>query len=390
MPDQPPKRGFERAEFENRLDRAQRLMALQGMSALLLTTEAEVRYFSGFQTLFWQSPTRPWFLIIPATGMPIAVIPEIGAEVMQRTWIEDIRAWRSPDPEDDGISLLHAVLKPYAARGEKIGVLKGSETHLRMPLADFERLVEGLPGLAIADATSIIKTLRQIKSAAEIEKIAHICDVASRTFDQATTLFQIGQPLIETFRAFKMECLRQGADDVPYLVGGADQGGYADVISPPTARPLQTGDILMLDTGAVFDGYFCDFDRNFAIGMADDQSRRAYDVLYRATEAGLKAARPGVTCADLFKAMQNVISDFDTKADGVGRMGHGLGMQLTEWPSHAAFDQTILAENMVITLEPSMSYGADRIMVHEENIVIRDGEPTLLSKRAASELPVLS
>lgn len=390
MSDRSPKRGFERAEFENRLDRAQRLMALQGISALLLTTEAEVRYFSGFQTLFWQSPTRPWFLIVPATGMPIAVIPEIGAEVMRRTWIEDIRVWRSPHPEDDGISLLHAVLKPYAARGEKIGVLKGSETHLRMPLADFERLVEGLPGLGIADATSLITSLRQIKSTAEIEKIAHICDIASRTFDQAPTLFQTGQPLIETFRAFKMECLKQGADDVPYLVGGADQGGYKDVISPPTARPLQTGDILMLDTGAVFDGYFCDFDRNFAIGIADDQSRRAYDVLYQATEAGLKAARPGVTCADLFKAMQNVISDFDDQSDGVGRMGHGLGMQLTEWPSHAAFDQTILAENMVITLEPSMNYGTDRIMVHEENIVIRDGEPTLLSKRAASELPVLS
>ncbi|MGC1488801.1 MAG: hypothetical protein WA784_13545 [Albidovulum sp.] len=48
-------------------------------------TEPEVRYFSGFQTLSWQSPTRPWFLFVPAAGKPIANIPEIGAALMRRT-----------------------------------------------------------------------------------------------------------------------------------------------------------------------------------------------------------------------------------------------------------------------------------------------------------------
>ncbi|EBA18099.1 metallopeptidase, family M24 [Roseobacter sp. SK209-2-6] len=57
-------------------------------------------------------------------------------------------------------------------------------------------------------------------------------------------------PLEEVFRAYRREALLQGADDVPYLVGGADQGGYEDVISPPSRRPLQQGDILMLDTGS--------------------------------------------------------------------------------------------------------------------------------------------
>ena len=364
-------------------------MAQQGLDGLLLLTEPEVRYFSGFHTLFWQSPTRPWFLFVPPAGKPIAIIPEIGADLMRRTWIEDIRTWSAPAPEDDGLSLLTELLSPIAGHGGSIGVMKGHETALRMPLGDYERLMAGLPGLKVADATPLVRSLRMVKSAAEIEKLSHICAIGSRTFARVPEIAHEGQPFEELFRAFRREALAQGADDVPYLVGGADQGGYSDVISPPTARPLQAGDIMMLDTGATWDGYFCDFDRNFAIGRADDLSRRAYDVLWRATEAGIAAAKPGATCRQLFQAMQAVIVEMDDQGGDVGRLGHGLGMQLTEWPSHAAFDGTVIGENMVLTLEPSLGYGDGRIMVHEENIVIRAGGAELLTTRAAPELPVI-
>ena len=81
-------------------------MQQHGISALLLTTEPEIRYFTGFLTRFWESPSRPWFLIIPDSGKPVAVIPSIGAALMGQTWIDDIRTWSAPDLEDDGVSLL--------------------------------------------------------------------------------------------------------------------------------------------------------------------------------------------------------------------------------------------------------------------------------------------
>jgi Xaa-Pro aminopeptidase len=382
-----PARGFSDAEFHSRLEAAQELMAKSGLDALLLMTEPEVRYFSGFHTLFWQSPTRPWFLIVPSSGKPIAIIPEIGSVLMQTTWIDDIRTWSAPAPDDDGISLLTEALGPVAAGGGTLGVMKGAESRLRMPLGDYERLIADLQGLKVADATGLIRQLRMKKSPAEIKKIAHVCTIACDSFDAANELFHVGQPMIETFRNFRIECLRQGADDVPYLVGGAGQGGYRDVISPPSDRPLQKGDILMLDTGAVFDGYYCDFDRNFALGRADDASRRAYDTLYRATDAALTVAQPGTMCRDVLTAMTGVIGTVDSD---VGRMGHGLGMQLTEWPSLAAFEDTVLTEGMVITVEPSITYGDGKLMVHEENIVICGDGPQLLTRRAAPELEVLT
>ena len=145
----------------------------------------------------------------------------------------------------------------------------------------------------------------------------------------------------------------------------------------------------MLDSGSVWDGYFCDFDRNFAIGASDDLSKRAYDVLWRATEAALSHVQPGMKCSELFRVMQSVTVEMDDHGGDVGRFGHGLGMQLTEWPSHAAFDETTIKENMVLTLEPSLSYGDQRVMVHEEDIVIRAGGAELLTVRAAPELPVI-
>jgi Xaa-Pro aminopeptidase len=364
-------------------------MAKEGLAGLLLMTEPDVRYFSGFQTLFWQSPTRPWFLFVPATGKPIAVIPEIGAALMRKTWLDDIRTWSAPWPEDDGIGLLTELLAPLARDGARIGVMKGHETQLRMPLGDWERLLASLPGLNVADATRLVQGLRMVKSPAEIEKLRHICAIGSATFARVPEIISEGMPLEEVFRAFRREALAQGADDAPYVVGAAEPGGYADVISPPSRRPLQTGDVLMLDTGCTWDGYFCDFDRNWAIGHADDVARRAHDTLWRATEAGLAAAKPGSTCRDLFHAMSAVIAEMDKSDGDIGRMGHGLGMQLTEQPSHAAFDGTVLEVGMVLTLEPSLSYGGGLMMVHEENIVIRKGGAELLTTRAAPELPVI-
>ncbi|WP_281954281.1 M24 family metallopeptidase, partial [Pseudophaeobacter arcticus] len=306
LPDAPA-RGFPHAEFEARTRKAQAGLARAGLAGMLVMSEPEVRYFTGFQTLFWQSPTRPWFLFVPVQGKPTAIIPEIGAELMRRSWLDDIRTWSAPAPEDDGISLLSDLLAPFAAQGATIGVMKGHETGLRMPLGDWERLIARLPGLQIGDVTPLVQGLRMVKSAAEIDKLAHICAIGSATFARVPDIIFEGMPLDDVFRKFRGEALVQGADDAPYVVGGAAQGGYSDVISPPSQRPLLAGDVLMIDTGCTGDGYFCDFDRNWAIGQANDTACRAYDVLWRATEAGIAAARPGNTARDLFFTMSAVI-----------------------------------------------------------------------------------
>lgn len=384
----PPSRGFAVAEFEARLENAQRRMRSAGLNALLLTTEPEVRYFSGFLTQFWESPTRPFFLVVPDQGKPIAVVPEIAASLMRATWLDDVRSWPSPRPDDEGVSLLAATLRDITTGGV-VGILGGSETTLRMPLTDFRKLQDSLPGVAFDDATDLVRALRMVKSEAEIDKIRHICRVASHAFTRVPQLLTQEQPLSGLFRQFRIELMAAGADHVPYLVGASELGGYDCVIAPPSDEPPRPGDVLMLDTGAVYDGYFCDFDRNYSIGAASELTRRGYEALYRATEAGLTAARPGTTCTELFTAMQSEIERAGFAASTIGRMGHGLGMQLTEWPSHRVGDETVLTPGMVITLEPALEVAPGRGMVHEENLVIREDGVELLSLRAAETIPEL-
>ena len=382
-----PDRGFPVAEFETRLARAQARMAEHGLDAMLLTREAEFRYFTGYLTRFWESPTRPWFLVLPARGKPIAVIPGIGAALMRKTWIEDIRTWSAPDPEDDGVSLLADTLAAVTPENGSIAIPDGHETSLRMPLADLGRLQLLLQPRSFTTDHDIIRQLRMIKSAREVAKIREACAIAGRAFARVPEVAVPGVALDQVFRRFQMLCLEEGADWVPYLAGGAGPGGYDDVISPARPDPLYPGDVLMLDTGLVWDGYFCDFDRNWSVGPAAPPVEQAYETLIEATQAAAAIARPGQTASDLFAAMQAVLTRDATDTDA-GRLGHGLGMSLTEWPSLIAADDTVLQPGMVLTLEPGISLG-DRIMVHEENILITPDGAEYLSPVAPAGIPVL-
>jgi Xaa-Pro aminopeptidase len=112
--------------------------------------------------------------------------------------------------------------------------------------------------------------------------------------------------------------------------------------------------------------------------------------MWLATEAGLKASFVGATTDDVFRAMARVIEDAGSVGNNVGRLGHGLGMQLTEPPSNMPGDGTVLKANMVLTVEPGIEYEHGRMIVHEENIVIRDSGPELLTRRAPRELPKIA
>ena len=366
---------FAAEEYRARTARCQTMMADRGIDALLLTTEPEVRYFTGYLTRFWESPARPWFLIVPATGDPVAVIPTIGAALMGRSWIMDIRTWRSPDYTDDGVGLLTETLNGLGAK--HIATPMGLETHLRMPLDDFDRLQSALGSKIISDS-GIIPALRMIKSDAEVAAIQTACNVANRAFARVPEIATVGVPLSSVFRKFQMLCLNEGADFVSYLAGGAGQGGYDDVISPASDAALQEGDVLMLDTGLVVNGYFCDFDRNFAVGLVSDHAKAAHSKLIDAVDAALAIAKPGTTAAQLFHAMDAIVTGGAGGSD-TGRLGHGLGMQLTEWPSLIPADHTVLAKGMVLTLEPGIDVGDGKMLVHEENIVITQDGARFLS-----------
>lgn len=382
----PPPRGFTPAEFARRTARAQAILVEHQLDAIVLTTPHNVRYFSGFDSQFWESPTRPWFLVVPAAADPIAVIPEIGAPEMAMTWVREIRTWQAPRPADDGTSLLAEALSGIRRRFGRVGFELGREQSLRMPVTQFLALKDRVSGVDLIDGSKAIWQIRMVKTPAEVAHIEYICQLASAAYARVPELVRIGDSERQASRQLRIELAQLGADSTPFLPAISGPGGVAQIVCGPHDRVIGNGDVLFFDTGSTYDGYWCDFDRNYAVGAISDAARRAHEAMWLATEAGIAAARPGAYTDEVFAAMARIIEAAGSIGNNVGRLGHGLGMQLTEPPSNMPGDGTVLEAGMVLTIEPGIEYAPGRMIVHEENVEITAEGARLLTVRAPREM----
>ena len=381
--------GFSNEEFEIRLGRAQELLYQNKLDALLITIPSNLRYFTGIDTNFWESPTRSWFLVVPLFGNPIVIIPEIGEKLFKKTFITDIHTWPSPNLKGDDISPLKSLLETLPSRFGAIGAELGKEMSIRMPAIDFNLLQDNFK-FDIVDGASLIWALRSVKTLNEIKKIEKVAQIVSEVFCVLPTFISASDSERDVAKKVKKEILKGGVDSIPYLPVISGRGGVSQIIGNPTDKLISSGDFLFIDTGSTFDGYFCDFDRNFAIGTASDELKRSNEILWHATEEGIKNLVPGAKTQDVWKKINKKIEDFGFLVRGEGRYGHGVGLQLTEPPSISSFDNSVIQENMVLTIEPSIEYKPGKIIVHEENIFVSKDGPVLLTKRATKELPVIS
>lgn len=381
---------FSSEEFASRVVRAQAEMSQHRLDALLVTSPPNFRYFSGFDSQFWESPTRPWFFIIPAEGECIAVVPEIGAPLLQGAWIGKTLSWPAPRPTDDGVTLLSDTLLSLSRRFGRIGMEMGRESVIRMPVNDLFLLKDKLGSVDLVDGSPCIWNVRAIKSAAEVEYIRQSCTIVSDAFDKLPSHARCGQTELAISKALSVDIIQGGAHALPFMAAASGRGGYEQIISRPSDRVIEDGDVLIIDVGATVNGYFCDFDRNFGFGKVDDAALRANEAIWDATEAAFAISRPGTKVSELWKAMMGVLEPAGMLGNNVGRLGHGLGLQLTEPPSHMPTDDTVLREGMVITIEPGMEYAPGKMLVHEENIHITSSGPVILTRRAPREMVIIN
>jgi len=382
------------AEFDGRVARVQRAMAAAGLDALVLTAQDNVAYLTGFDGPTWVNVARPRYCVLAKDGAPVLVVPTTNVPVVRRmTWVQEVRSWVSPNPADDGLSLVAEAVWAVAEPAATVGMEIGPQSRLGMPAGDFLAFRERLAPRRIADADALLREIRKIKTPLEIAAIRQAAAATSRAFARLDAGGD-EQAVAGRFRALLFE---EGLEDVPYLVAESGLGGYPSLQMAAGGRRLTAGSVLAIDTGARVRGYYCDFNRNFVCGPLPEATRQAHALLWEATEAGIRAAVPGATAAEVWRAMAAVL-DAGAAALGArrtqsGRMGHGIGLRLTEPPSIHPEDATVLAPGMVITVEPSLAFEVaaeggplTRTLVHEENLVVTEGGPELLSARAPREM----
>ena len=379
---------FPKEEYLKRLDNIHKKLENENIDAIVITSPANFRYFSGLDSNFWESPTRPWFLIISKNGKIKALIPSIGLSAIESTFIKDIEVWQSPNPKDEGTSLLKKIIKTFP-KNSNIGFELGMETYLRMSIKEFLKIKKDLQEYNFIDSTNIVWSLRKIKSDLEIKNIEKVCSITSKVFNNLINKISLGMSEREIATIFKKDLINNGVDYIMYLSCASGINGYNQIICNPSEKKIGDGDILIIDTGSTLNGYYCDFDRNFGFGNINQKSLDAYNKLWDATEKTLEIIKPGISCKEVYESLSKNLFSNNVKSN-VGRMGHGFGLQLTEPPSIMIDDNTILEKNMILALEPSIEIENDLILVHEENILITQNGNRLLTSRTPKELPVIN
>ena len=379
---------FPKEEYLKRLDNIHKKLENENIDAIVITSPANFRYFSGLDSNFWESPTRPWFLIISKNGKIKALVPSIGLSAIESTFIKDIEVWQSPNPKDEGTSLLKKIIKTFP-KNSNIGFELGMETYLRMSIKEFLKIKKDLQEYNFIDSTNIVWSLRKIKSDLEIKNIEKVCSITSKVFNNLINKISLGMSEREIATIFKKDLINNGVDYIMYLSCASGINGYNQIICNPSEKKIGDGNILIIDTGSTLNGYYCDFDRNFGFGNINQKSLDAYNKLWDATEKTLEIIKPGISCKEVYESLSKNLFSSNVKSN-VGRMGHGFGLQLTEPPSIMIDDNTILEKNMILALEPSIEIENDLMLVHEENILITQNGNRLLTSRTPKELPVIN
>ncbi len=153
----------------------------------------------------------------------------------------------------------------------------------------------------------------------------------------------------------------------PIVSGGPNS---ANPHATPSERPLQSGDLLVIDWGASYNGYFSDITRTLAVGEIEPEFHQIYEIVRQANASARAVARPGISAGMVDKAARDVIASAGYGAYFTHRVGHGLGMEAHEEPYMFAENKTILEEGNTFTIEPGIylpGRGGVRI---EDDIVI--------------------
>jgi Xaa-Pro dipeptidase len=385
---------FPQGEYEARLARLRGLMATRGIDAALVTTEQNIRYFTGFKTVMFQVKMRPMVAVLPADDRlgPALVIPEfLEATALATSWVDNVRlatecyGQRMIAVEEMVCTSLREMHLDSAVLGFELG---GHQ--LALSQQQFSSVTHSLPAARVVDAGDLIWQVRRIKTPLEVEAFRTACDI---TFEGIRAGFEVLRPGLredEFWGHVVSAFYRAGAESHMLALHSTAKGNQVrDTL--PSPYPFQLGHFMKMDGAAGYKGYRPDFCRMVSVGRLLDEQRRCVALSAEANAAAAAAARPGVKVSQLHEPVRRVLEpagySFFWNA-----IGHGVGMDVHEPPYlYADCDEELVAGN-VISIEVGIvnperfddaSYTIeDNWLVGDDGAVkLSDGMPTDLLER---------
>jgi len=366
-------------EFYGRLQRAQKLMAelAPKFDALFFAPGTSLYYFTGVR---WGISERLLALVLPRAGNPILVVPgfEEGRLREKLQFPAEVRVWQE---DESPTKIAAAALGDRGIRTGRVGV---EET---APFTFLDRLRGAAPGFEYVSADPVTIACRGRKSAHELELMRLAC---TATYDVFRAVFA---SLKEGMSQEHVAKLVEGGFSKMGLHGGAlVLLGASAALPHGTIKPqkLQDGEVVLIDGGCAVDGYQSDVTRTGIFGKAPEKVVRVYEIVRKAQDAALDAARSGRLSGTVDDAARKVISDAGYGPDYkyfTHRLGHGIGLDGHEHPYLVRGSKTLLEPGMTFSNEPGIYIPGEFGMRCEDDMVIAaEGPARLLTQGFAVSL----
>jgi len=394
-----------KTELLKRTRRLQKLMAQAGMDGALFFQNADLIYLCG--------TTQAEAVFVPGRGTPLVLARAIVDRVRAETNLPDVEpmpSWNELRPR------LEAHARRLKTFGLELDVL---------PVTFFRRIRQAaLDGLDLVDVSPLIRRARSIKSAFEIKQMqgaARLIDQVYRTIPSVlaegvtevglegrlTGLARsLGHQGITRIHAFNQELYfghtLSGANSLVRAKSNSPTGGWG--VGPGLGQGAGTktigpNELVSVDIGGAYGGYIVDLTRLFFTGPIPDQVERAYARLLELMKKIIDFIRPGRTGRDVYRRAFALAEENGLAQGfmGLGEkrcpfVGHGVGIEIDEWPILSARDQTRLAAGMTLAIEPRVFLPEFGVVGFEDTFVLtEDGpQPITFSDRRIIEVSIAS
>lgn len=214
-----------------------------------------------------------------------------------------------------------------------------------------------------------ISEMRTVKTADEIDKIKSAQRIAEKAFDEALNFIKPGVTEREISLCLDEFMLRNGAEALSFetiALGGKNTSMPHGV---PSEYTVKSGDFVLMDFGAVYDGYHSDMTRTVCVGKPSEKMEEVYNIVLNAQLKALDTVKAGITGAELDRSAREVIKNAGYGECFGHSLGHGVGMEIHEFPTASEKSETVLKENMVVTVEPGI-YLPEEFGVRIEDFVV--------------------
>lgn len=388
-------RYFSDREYEQRTARATALMRRDGLDAVLVTGDfsAAMNYFylSGHLPRDYQSNfSRPHLMILTAEGSATLIVYGVNeANARECSWVEDVRTYAPPF----SFEVVRATLEDLGLARSRIGAELGVDARLWLPYAEFRRLEESLSEASFVDAAPLLWQLRMIKSAEEVALIRRADEINGRALDRMFAAIRAGDSELDVMSRTATYLVEEGANRPPHtqiLVvseAKARAKGHRARMLGPTDDRLAPGDTLFVDAGAIFNGYWGEFNRMGVVGAPSPRQANNHRIIREIVRRSIdEAIRPGVPFRQVIEHMVRLYDELGLDErqyrNYVGppwmHLCHGIGLNGSEPPFVRMDSEELLEPGMVMSVE---AYLADDGVTYgsEEDVLVTEHGCEILS-----------